>query len=309
MQIGISLPNVGGSAEKGRLIEVAELAEQFGFHSVWTSDHVALPLDRRSVYPYPQSTTEAAFTPGVQWLDSIAVMGLVTGVTSRVGIGTSVLVLPYRNPVILANEVASLDALSDGRILLGVGAGWMDEEFTAIGISKAERGKRTDETITLLRELWKGGPTTFKGRFFNIDQMQLACAPRRVGGPPIYVGGNSPAALRRAGSIGDGWQGFEVFLEEVRDCRDEVERAAKDSGRDFSSLTLSVRRALAPPFEVANLLPNRRAVTGTATEVADEINRYRDEGISLMVFDISMPSADRTKTMDWFASQVNALIA
>ena len=158
MRIGVSLPNVGLDHGKEMVLPVAEAAERLGFDSVWAAHHVTLPYERASKYPYGHSGTEVAMSPGMQWLDPLVTLSMVAAVTDRVRLGTSVLVLPYRNPVNLAAEVAALDVLSDGRFVLGVGAGWMQEEFRALGIDPAERGARTDEHIEVLRTLWTAGP-------------------------------------------------------------------------------------------------------------------------------------------------------
>ena len=211
MRIGVSLPNVGLDHGKEMLLPVAEAAERLGFDSVFAAHHVVLPYERESEYPYKRSGTEIAMTPGMQWLDPLIVLALVAGATDRVGLGTSVLVLPYRNPVNLAAEAAALDVLSGGRFILGVGAGWMREEFETLGLDPSERGARTDEYIQVLRALWTEDPARFDGRFVNFDGTVLATKPQTDGGPPIWVGGNTDAGLRRALRHGDGWHGFEVY--------------------------------------------------------------------------------------------------
>jgi probable F420-dependent oxidoreductase len=220
-----------------------------------------------------------------------------------------VLVLPYRNPVILAQELASLDRLSEGRIVLGIGSGWMDEEFAAVGVPKRERGARTDEAIELLRALWATTDyLTFDGRFTQLDEVVLASHPSRPGGPPIMIGGNSEPALRRAGRLGDGWLGFEVFLDQLPTKRDAIARAAEEAGRDPSAITLSVRRGLIPPFEVSNFLPERRSLQGHPEEVADEIRAYEAAGVTLMVMDLNFVLPDVLDTMDWLAEEVVPLL-
>src|SRR5919106_230567 len=233
MNIGVSLPTVGPIAEREFLLEIARAADRLGFHSLWATDHVVIPKDRKSEYPYKRSTTEMLFTPGITWLDPVATMGVVAGATENVLIGTAILVLPYRNPVVLANEIATLDRLSEGRIILGIGAGWLAEEFRAIGVRPEERGPRTDEYIRAMKVLWdSGSPVSFAGRFVNFTDIVLATQPSRPGGPPVYVGGNTPAALRRAGALADGWLGMELWVEEIAEIRTGIERAAKEAGRD-----------------------------------------------------------------------------
>ena len=310
MDIGISLPTVGPAGEREFVLDVARAAERLGFHSVWTTDHIAFPKVRTTEYPYQESTTELAFSPGMDWLDPIAVMGVVAGATERITIGTSVLVVPYRHPVVLAQELASLDRLSEGRIVLGVGSGWMDQEFAAVGVPKRERGARTDESIDLIHRLWEAtGPISFDGRFWRLDEVVLASRPHRPGGPPVMVGGNSEPALRRAGRLGDGWLGFEVFVDQVPDKRETLARAAKEAGRDPTAITLSVRRGLVPPFEVSNFLPDRRSIQGPPEDVAAELGAYAAEGVSLVVLDLAFIVPDIMATMEWLAAEVVPLHA
>lgn len=309
MNIGVGLPTIGPIAEREFVLDAARAADRLGFHSVWCTDHVVLPPERQSPNPYPRSTADWAYHAGVRWLDPIATMGFVAGATERVMIGSSVLVLPYRNPVVLANEISTVDRLSEGRIILGVGAGWIDEEFDAIGIPMRERGARTDEHIRVLRALWSTAePVSFAGRFTNFSTMAIANEPARSGGPPIYVGGNSPAALARTGRLGDGWCGFEVWVEEVPAAREAIMEAARKADRDPSDIELTVRRGVLPPFDVTNFLPDRRCLAGKPRDVADEILRYRDEGIGLFVFDSAVLPAEAVQTMEWFAEEVSPLL-
>jgi probable F420-dependent oxidoreductase len=169
---------MGSKPDPERLVMVAREAETQGFHSVWVPDHVL-----------------RVFGP---ILDPLTVLSFVAGTTQRIELGTNVLIVPYRRPLILANETASLDALSGGRFILGVGAGWNEEEFSALGISARERGRRTDEALEAMRRLWAGGPATYEGSYYSFADVTLGTSPKTEGGPPILVGGYSDAALRRA---------------------------------------------------------------------------------------------------------------
>ena len=309
MNIGVSLPSVGPIAEREFVLDLARAADRLGFHSVWATDHVVIPKNRTSEYPYKRSTTEMLFTPGITWLDPVATMGVVAGATEKVLIGSAILVLPYRNVVVLANEMASLDRLSEGRMILGIGAGWMAEEFRALGVPPEERGSRTDEYIRVLKTLWNSGsPVSFDGKHVQFTDIVLATQPHRPGGPPIYVGGNTPFALRRAGALADGWLGMELWVEEIAEIRTALERAAEEAGRDPSDIALSMRRGVRPPFEISDFLPERRAITGTPRDVADELLRYRDEGVSTMILDLAMFPAEAIKTMEWLANEVKPLL-
>lgn len=305
MDLGIGLPNVGPAAEREFLLQLARAAEDLGFASVWVQDHVVMPAERTSEYPYPASGSEVLMTAGVDWLDPIATMGVLAGATERVGIGTSVLVLPYRNPVVLANELATLDRLSEGRIALGIGSGWMDEEFAAVGVPKRERGARTDEAIAVLKTLWsRPDPVSFEGRFWSFRGVQLASRPFQPGGPPILVGGNTEPALRRAGRLGDGWLGFDVFPEQMGEAVTTIRRHAEEAGRSPDDVVLTVRRGLLPPFEVGNFLPARRCLGPTTREVLAELRTYAAAGVGAVALDFAMIPPEMVRAMEWVAREV-----
>jgi probable F420-dependent oxidoreductase len=222
-----------------------------------------------------------------------------------VRLGTSVLVLPYRNPVNLAAEAAALDVLSDGRFVLGVGAGWMAEEFRALGIDPAERGPRTDEHIEVLRTLWTQDPASFDGRFTRFDGIVLATRPRTEGGPHIWVGGNTDVALRRALRLGDGWHGFEVFPEDMPGIRAGLERAADGVGRDPAALTLSVVRGLIPPGrEEESFIPERRMLGGSAAAIVEELGSYAEQGVEDVVIQVSLLAPQVPAALEWVAAEV-----
>jgi probable F420-dependent oxidoreductase len=305
VRIGVSLPNVGLDHGREMLLPVAEAAERLGFDSVWAAHHVILPYERESQYPYKHSGTEVAMSPGMQWLDPLITLATVAGATERIGLGTSVLVLPYRNPVNLALEVAALDVLSGGRFVLGVGAGWMREEFASLGLDPSERGARTDEGIRALRTLWTDDPASFHGRFVSFEGAVLATRPVTEGGPPIWVGGNTDPGLRRALRLGDGWHGFEVFPEDMPDVRERLARLGEEVGRDPADLELSVARGLIPPGrEEESFIPDRRMLGGSAQAIVEELGRYGDEGVSMVLIQVSMLAPNVPEALEWVAGEV-----
>jgi probable F420-dependent oxidoreductase len=305
VRIGVSLPNVGLDHGRETLLPVAEAAERLGFDSVWVAHHVILPYERESQYPYQHSGTEVAMSPGMQWLDPLISLATVAGATERIGLGTSVLVLPYRNPVNLALEVAGLDVLSGGRFVLGVGAGWMREEFASLGLDPSERGARTDEGIRALRTLWKDDPASFDGRFVSFEGAVLATRPVTEGGPPIWVGGNTEPGLRRALRLGDGWHGFEVYPEDMPDIRQRLARLGEEVGRDPADLELSVARGLVPPGrEEESFIPDRRMLGGSTQAIVDELGRYGDEGVSMVLIQVSLLAPNVPEALEWVAAEV-----
>jgi probable F420-dependent oxidoreductase len=305
VRIAVSLPNVGLDHGKDMLLPVAEAAERLGFDSVFAAHHVVLPYKRDSEYPYKRSGTEVAMSPGMQWLDPMIVLSMVAGVTERIGLGTSVLVLPYRNPVNLAAEAAALDVLSGGRFILGVGAGWMREEFETLGLDPSERGARTDEYIQVLRTLWTEDPAAFDGRFVNFAGSVLATRPQTEGGPPIWVGGNTDAGLRRALRHGDGWHGFEVYPDELQDLHERLARLGSEVGRDPGELVLSVARGLVPPGrEGESFIPDRRMLGGSAGAIVEELGSYADQGVELVLIQVSLLTPLVPEALEWVAAEV-----
>lgn len=198
MRFGIALPQYGPATPEG-MTRAARQAEGLGFADVWVGDHIAVPQG----VPYPPSFL----------LESLTTLSFAAAVTTRVGLGTSVLVLPLRRPVVVAKQLATVDVLSAGRLILGVGAGWLPGEFDACGVPFAQRGDLTDEAIDVLRTCWAAAPTSFEGPTVRFTDVKVQPLPGRH--IPIWVGGTSERALRRAVEKGDGWQGAFLPVEEV----------------------------------------------------------------------------------------------
>ena len=202
------------------------------------------------------------------------------------------LIAPYRHPVILANEAASLDVLSGGRFVLGVGAGWNEEEFSALGISVHERGRRTDEVLEAMRRLWAGDAATYEGHYYSFTDATLGTLPQTKGGPPILVGGYSDAALRRTLRFGEKWGGFMDSPERIREVRERLEDLAEGTGRDPRELEIVTTYRI----EVPSL--DREDSTES---VAGELLRLRETGVDLCVLAIS---PTRPETLSWVAEEV-----
>lgn len=199
MRFGVHLPQYGRAAGADAITRVARHAEELGFDDVWVSDHLAVPSDA----PYPP-----AFL-----YEPMITLTWAAAATERVGLGTSVLVLPYRHPLHLAKELGSLDRLSGGRLIVGAAAGWLEKEFDALNVPFADRGLRTDESIEAMRACWGEQPVNYAGRTVKLEDLKVQPAPeRRI---PIWVGGASKPALRRATRLGDGWHGTFMKPEET----------------------------------------------------------------------------------------------
>lgn len=237
MKIGLAFANTGPFAEPTGAADLARAAEAAGFESLWTVEHVIWPSDYDSQYPYsptgkmPGDKTSAIPDPLI-WLSFMAAH------TNTITLGTGIVILPERNPVVYAKEVATLDRLSNGRLELGIGVGWLEEEFNAIGVPWARRGARTDEYVQAMRELWASDDATFDGEFVGFQNVSSNPKPVK-GSVPIVVGGHSLAAAKRAGRLGDGFFPGKGTIAELREMIDVVHQSAADAGRDAAAIEIT----------------------------------------------------------------------
>lgn len=235
MKFGIRYANTGPYTNPDAARELVCRAEAAGFESVWTVEHVLIPPNYESRYPYTADGRIPAATPETNIPDPMVWMAFCASLTSRIRFGSAVIVLPMRNPVMFAKESATLDHLTGGRLMLGLGSGWLEEEFRALGYEFADRGKRMDEYIAVLRYLW--GAADHPGvPGFDLTQVNLEPKPTS-GTIPIHIGGDSRVAARRAGRFGDGYFPARGYTPELRDA---LWRAADASGRDPQSIELTV---------------------------------------------------------------------
>lgn len=252
MKFGVMFANTGAATTKSGAVELAQAAEAAGLDSVWTVEHVVVPEGYRSAYPYSTSGRMPGDREDFPIPDPLMWLAFVASNTETLRLGTGVLILPQRNPVVLAKEVATLDHLSGGRVLLGVGVGWLEEEFDAVGVAFARRGARTDDAIAALRALWGAADTaTHDGEFFSFANVYSR--PRPPGGTvPVVIGGHSIAAARRAGRLGDGFFPARGNPEELAPLLQELRRAADAAGRDPDTIEITTG-APARPELIARL--------------------------------------------------------
>jgi probable F420-dependent oxidoreductase len=200
MRLGIHLPHIGRKAGPEAIRRAAQQAEELGFADVWASEHLILP-------------NGIAYPPSPYFYEPVVTLTWAAAATRRIGVGTTVLVLPLRHPLPLAKELATLQCLSEGRLILGVGVGWLEAEFAAAGVPFRERGRRTEEGIAMLRALWSEDPVSFEGRLVAAHIRDMRALPQPSSPIPIWVGGGSEAAIARALALGDGWHGSRVTPE------------------------------------------------------------------------------------------------
>ena len=279
MEFGVHLPHIGPWHDGDTLRRFAVGVEEMGYDSVWVSDHIVFPLGVESRYPYAESG-DFPLPAAVPWLEPVTTLTFVAGVTSRVRLGTSILVLPYRNPVVNAKALGNLAVLSGDRLIVGVGAGWLREEAEALGMPWDERGRRTDEHIEVLRALWTQEAPEFEGRFYRVKGVR--CEPRPAQAPPVWVGGHEPPSLRRAARLGDGWHAYRLGPEELAAGWRKVQSLAREAGRDAEALALSVRGPLSIT-EAAN--EKVEPFIGTVEQISEMLRRYQEMGVAHVVFE------------------------
>jgi probable F420-dependent oxidoreductase len=275
-----------------------EVAEIYGADTVWAVDHIAFPYGFQAVYPYathhfgdPQDPTE--------WWDCFSVLAYAAARTERVRLGTGVTVLPYRHPVATAKAIATVDALSAGRVLFGVGVGWLKDEFEALGlIDFSSRGAATNEQLEIIRAVWRQDRKAFQGSYYSIPELSVTPRPVQQPGPPVLVGGNSTAALRRAVKYGDGWHGLMLLPDEVAERRAALKELAQAEGRVAPlSISLLIGTRIVGDGSVYETLgaPDRRAaMTGTPEQIIAQLKAYEEAGVDEIQTTVRMNGAPQT---------------
>ena len=288
MKFGLRYCNTGQYTNPARAVELVQAGEAAGFDSAWTVEHTVVPAGYESTYPYSPDGKMAGGIDDFPLPDPLIWMSYVAAATHEIKLATGILILPQHNPVITAKQVATLDHMSGGRILLGIGVGWLKEEFDAIGASFADRGARTDEYVAAMRTLWSDASPSFEGEFVTFRNAH--CQPQPINGTvPVIVGGHSLAAARRAGRLGDG---FFPARGASADLIGLAKQSAEEAGRDPAALeiTTSMPESLADIADLAAIGVDRvlvpvTAMAGMATAIAnpdqalewrDNIERYAD---------------------------------
>ena len=318
MEFGISLPGRGPLATPDSILALATRADALRYDSLFVTDHVVLPASMaRSVYPY-SSTGQLPGGAAQDYLEPLAVLAWLAHVTRRIRIGTSVLVVPYRNPVVTAKMLATVDRLSRGRVILGAGVGWLREEFEALAAPPFEaRGAVTDEYLRLMRAAWTTDPVRFEGAHYTLRDVHALPKPVQAGGIPIWIGGHTDAAVKRAGTLGDAWHPIALrppgllLPDEYATRAKQVRAWAQRAGRDPGAVTLTLR----VPMEVrpkAAKAPggDRPMFQGTAAEVVHDIRAYESLGVTHVVFDAAHSDLKSVlQNMERFANDVRPRIA
>jgi len=269
------------------LAGVARKADELGFESIWISDHLIWPKEIRTVYPYePNPYTLGRVGPHTPLLDPFVTLSYIAAITSRVRLGIGVYILPLRNPLVTARAAVTVDVLSGGRLLLGIGMGWMEEEFTIAGEDFGTRVKRAEECVQVLKALWTQQEPEFHGRFFDFGPAKFEPKPVQRPHPPIVLGGESEAALRRTAMLGDGWYGIGGACSTPESAARRVERLRqlrREAGRENE------------PFEIS-VSPGGRLTL-------DDIARFQEAGVDRLLVS-PWSGGDEIEDLERFAHEV-----
>jgi alkanesulfonate monooxygenase SsuD/methylene tetrahydromethanopterin reductase-like flavin-dependent oxidoreductase (luciferase family) len=276
MRVGVTVPNVHETlAERTTIEAVGRMADELGFDSVWCNDHLALPGETGDGGAEPAYAAGYGEQRGQTIYEPLIVLAYLAGVTRRVLLGTSVYLLPLRNALLAARQVVTLDRLSEGRLVLGVGVGWLEHEFAAVGVLYRQRGRRTDEAIALLKQQ---GPQ-----------------------PPLWIGGRSEAAVRRAARVGDAWHPSHLTVDELRRRIPELHTECERAGRPRQDVTVTTRRKLlrGPRTD------DDRVLEGDPGAIAATVAELEQVGVSHLIVEIPGSSeGELLENLDWFGREV-----
>jgi probable F420-dependent oxidoreductase len=281
MKIGFALPNVGPVSTAEAVAKVAQRAEALGYDSLWTIERLLWPVKPQTPYPAtPDGSLPEAYK---HVLDPLETLTFAAAHTKAIALGTSVLDIPYHNPVMLARRLTTLDQLSNGRLRLGLGLGWSKDEMDAMGADMKKRGAMADEFLKVLKVIWTSNPVEFQGKFYHIPKSYIEPKPVQKPHPPIYMAAYAPAALKRLATMANGWNPVGVPVDGMAQMFDSVKQIAKEAGRDPSSLELIVRANL----EITDKpLPKERSIfSGTMDQIKEDLAGCRSIGAHEVHFD------------------------
>ena len=315
MEFGFGVPSRGPLASLENIVALAQQGEELGFEIVTVSDHIVVPNDIDSIYPYNE-TGEFTSSQSGEYMEQLTTVAYLAGVTSSIKLLTSVMVLPHRSPVLTAKMLATIDVLSAGRLIVGCGVGWMEEEFEAIGAPPyAERGAVGNEYLRIFKELWTSDDPSFDGDYASFSDIAFAPKPVQDPHPPLWIGGESPPALRRAGQLGDAWYPicsnpqFPVgSLEQFADYQSRVVRHAERAGRDPAELDFAYSVNWYDDTGEQIVDGERRILTGSPAQVAADIDALGELGVNHLMLNFQGETLEETvELLSQFAEDVRPL--
>jgi probable F420-dependent oxidoreductase len=302
---GLDVGIYGALANPQTILQLAQHAEELGFSSIWLADHVAFPVSFQSKYPY-SATGGFPTRLADPLMEPVATMAVLVGATKRVRIGTAALIMPYRNPVLLARMLVTLDHFSSGRIVLGAGVGWLEEEFNVLNTYDfKKRGRVTDEYLEIFKAICAGGEVGYRGETYAFDPIFSSPGSLQRPHPPILIGGLSNAAMRRAIRHGNGWLAVAAGVEKLRERIAMLERLAKETGRRFEDLLLAYKMFLNIGEAKRGAFDVREPGTGSVTEITDDLKRLFALGFQKIIVRYrGSNAADLRSQIDCFATEI-----
>jgi probable F420-dependent oxidoreductase len=252
MRTGLHALGIGTGADPAVVAAVARSADAAGFATLWSGEHIVMVDRPDSPYPYAPDG-RIAVPSDADWLDPFVTLSFAAAVTTRIRLGTGILLLPEHNPLLVAKQAASLDVLSGGRFVLGIGIGWSSEEFAALGIPFRGRARRTREYVDVLRTLWSSSTSSFGGEFIRFDQVRSYPKPHSGSTIPVVLGGTSDAALTRVADYGDGWYGFNLALDDVEERIRTLSQLCRDRDRDIAAIEIALSTRDGTPQDLPEL--------------------------------------------------------
>lgn len=312
MRYGFYLPTRGPLGNADDITEIVLGGERLGYATIVIGDHIVFPVTVASPYPY---TVDGGF-PGVgDAMEQLTLMSFVAGITKSTRLVTSVMILPHRNPLVTAKVLATIDVLSKGRVTVGVGVGWMREEFEALSAPDFDkRGASSNEYLEIFKKCWTQDPVSHEGEFYSFKELRCVPHPVQKPHPPIWIGGHSKAALRRVAKYADGWHPVGATSasplppEEFQRLLDQLKRMMEAEGRDFDELTISFK---APSYDPGKVPEghDRLLFTGEPARISEDIRAYKAMGVHEVVFDFRTPPAANTvEKMEHFMKEVVPLV-
>ena len=295
MKLGITIPNNWGLEDPQDVLNIAVRAEELGFDSVWVNHHVfnaGYIYERLGHKPY---------------YDALTTLTYAGAMTKRVRLGTTILVLPYLNPIVLAKELATLDVYSGGRVIVGVGVGALKPESDALGSDYHTRGRYTDESLAVMKELWTQDVPSFSGRFFQFSGAPFSPKPLQKPHPPLWIGGTSDAALRRVARLGDGWHPNRMSADSMRESLAKLQAHLDEQGRSMDEITLSIRAEV--NVLTAPSANGDEPLVGTPLQISEGIKGFEELGVEEIVMQIGSSDAKHiNQVMEDFADKVMPLV-
>lgn len=281
MRIGFHLPQIGPAASPEAVVAVARRAEALGYDSLWVLDRLLYPTNPQTPYP---ASPDGLLPDGYKIvLDPVTTLAFAAAHTTRIALGTSVLNAPYYNPVVLARQLTTLDVLSRGRLRVGLGLGWSKDEFDAVGVTLRERGRRADEFVQVLKAIWTTDPVEFHGTYYHVPRSLIGLKPLQKPHPPLYLAAFTPAALKRAARLADGWSAAALPFEAMAQMIAQLREMAKAAGRDPGTLQIVLRAFLR--FTPQPLEEGREPFSGSPDQIKVDIGRVRALAIDEVFFD------------------------